>query len=71
MSFAVVGEREDGDKVGEVVLVVVLDTKVIHHQDEGDGARDMAEEAGGGSFKEAVGGEVGDEAELGELTRLL
>ena len=46
MSFAVVGEREDGDKVGEVVLVVVLDTKVIHHQDEGDGAGDMAEEAG-------------------------
>ncbi len=32
MSFAVVGEREDGDKVVEVVLVVVLDTKVIHHQ---------------------------------------
>jgi hypothetical protein len=52
-------------------LVVVLDTKVIHHQDEGDGARDMAEKAGGGSFKEAVGGEVGDESELGELTRLL
>ena len=71
VSFAVVGEREDGDKVGEVVLVVVLDTKVIHHQDEGDGARDMAEEAGGGGFEEAVGGEVGDEAELGELTRLL
>ena len=71
MSFAVVGEREDGDKVGEVVLVVVLDAKVIHHQDEGDGARDMAKEAGRRRFMKAVGGEVGDESEVGELTRLL
>ena len=60
MSFAVVGKRENGDKEVEVVLVVVLDAKVVHHQDKGDGARDMAEKAGGGGFKEAVGGEVGD-----------
>jgi hypothetical protein len=71
VSFAVVGKRENGDKEVEVVLVVVLDAKVVHHQDKGDGARDMAEKAGGGGFKEAVGGEVGDESELGELTRLL
>ena len=71
VSFAVVGEREDGDKVVEVVLVVVLDTKVIHHQDEGDGARDMAKEAGGRRFMKAVGGEVRNETGLGELTRLL
>ncbi len=27
VSFAMIGEREDGDKVVEVVLVVVFDTK--------------------------------------------
>ncbi len=71
VSFAVIGEREDGDKVVEVVLVVVFDTKVIHHQDKGDGARDMAKKTGGRRFMEAVSGEVRDETGLGELTLLL
>ena len=66
-----IDERGNGDKVVEVVLVVVLDTKVVHHQDKGDWARDMAKKTGGRGFKEAVGGEVRDETGLGELTRLL
>jgi hypothetical protein len=52
-------------------LVVVFDTKVIHHQDKGDRARDMAKKTGVRSFMEAVNGEVRDETGLGELTRLL
>ncbi len=71
VSFAVIGEREDGDKVVEVVLAVVFDTKVIHHQDKGDGTRDMAKKTGSRRFMEAVSGEVRDETGLGELTRLL
>ena len=72
VSFAVIlDERENGDKVVEVVLVVVFETKVIHHQDKGDGARDMAKKTGGRRFMEAVSGEVRDETGLGELTRLL
>ncbi len=49
----------------------LADTKVIHHQDEGDGTRDMAKKTGGRRFMEAVSGEVRDETGLGELTRLL
>ncbi len=71
VNFVMIGEREDGDKVVEIVLVVVFDTKVIHHQDKGDGARDMAEKTGVKRFIEAVSGEVRDETGLGELTRLL
>ena len=71
VSFAVIGKRENGDKEVEVVSVVVLDTKVVHHQDKGDWARDMAKKTGGRGFKEAVSGEVRDETGLGELTRLL
>ncbi len=66
VSFAVIGEREDGDKVVEVVLVLVFDTKVIHHQDKGDEARDMAKKTGGRRFMEAVSGEVRDERRVWE-----
>ena len=51
--------------------MVIFDTKVIHHQDKGDGAKDMAKKTGGRRFMEAVSGEVRDETGLGELTRLL
>jgi len=71
VSFAVIDERENGNKLVEVVLVVVFDSKVIHHQDKGDGARDMAKQTGCRRFMETVSGEVRDETGLGELTRLL
>ncbi len=58
MGFDVEELGEDRDKEVEVRAVVVLYTKVIHHQNKGDGTRDMAEEAGCGGFVKAVRGEV-------------
>ena len=43
MGFHVVEEGKDGDEKVEVRAVVVLYTKVVHHQDKGDRTRDMAE----------------------------
>ena len=43
MGFDVVELGKDRDKEVEVRAVVVLYTKVIHHQNKGDGTRDMAE----------------------------
>jgi hypothetical protein len=59
VSFAVIDERENGDKVVEVVLVVVFDSKVIHHQRKDNVAGDVAEETGGRGLVEAVGGKMG------------
>jgi hypothetical protein len=56
----------------EVRAMVVLDTKVIHHQDKGDGARDMVEQTRGGGLIETVRGEMGREkTKLGKLACLL
>jgi hypothetical protein len=43
MGFDVVELGKDRDKEVEVRAVVVLYTKVVHHQNKGDGTRDMAE----------------------------
>ncbi len=59
------------DEILEVGEVVVFDTEVIHHQDKGNRARDVAEKARGSGFKETVRSKVRDEAVLGELARLL
>jgi hypothetical protein len=50
---------------------VVFDTEVIHHQDNGNRARDVAEKARGSGFKETARSKVRDKAVLGELARLL
>ncbi len=71
MGFDVVELGKDGDKEVKVRAVVVLYTKVIHHQNKGDGTRDMAEEAGCEGFVEAVRGEVGEKMKLRQLACLL
>jgi hypothetical protein len=71
MGFDVVELGKGRDKEVEVRAVVVLYTKVIHHQNKGDGTRDIVEEAGCGSFVEAVRGEVGEKAKLRQLACLL
>ena len=43
MGFDVVELGKDRDKEVEVRAVMVLYTKVVHHQNKGDGTRDMAE----------------------------
>jgi len=43
MGFDVVELGKDRDKEVEVRAVVVLYPKVVHHQNKGDGTRDMAE----------------------------
>jgi hypothetical protein len=72
MGFDVVELGEDRDKGVEVrAMVVLYITKVIHHQNKGDGTRDMAEKAGCGGFVEAVRGEVREKAKLRQLACLL
>ncbi len=46
---------------------MVLYAKAIHHQDKGDGARDMAEQTRGGGFIETVRGKEGEKTKLGEV----
>ena len=45
--------------------VGVADKKIVHDEGEGSGVGVVAEEHGGGSFREAVLGEKGDKTKLG------
>jgi hypothetical protein len=47
-----------------------VDEEIVHYKGEGSEVGVVAEEHGGGSFREAVLGEEGDETELGQETRL-
>ncbi len=48
---------------------MVLDAEVVHHQDESDGARGVAEKTGGVGLVKVEGLEEGDKTEVGKLTR--
>jgi hypothetical protein len=50
--------------------VGIANEEIVHYQGEGGGVGVVAEEHGGGGFREAVLGEEGDKAKLGQETRL-
>jgi hypothetical protein len=50
--------------------VGIADEEIVHYQGEGGGVGVVAEEHGCGGFREAVLGEEGDKAKLGQETRL-
>jgi hypothetical protein len=58
------------DKESKVGGVVVLHAEVVHHQDEGNRARGVAEKTGGKGLVEVEGLKQRDESEIGELTCL-
>ena len=63
------GETRDKEsKVGGVV--VVLHSEVVHHQDEGNRARGVAEKTGGKGLVKVKGLKQRDKSEIGELTCL-
>ncbi len=64
MSFDVIEKGEGGDKEIKVRVLVVLDSKVIYHQD-------VTEETGGGGLVEAVRSKLGEETGLRELACLI
>ena len=70
MSFDMVKVRKTGDKESKVGGVVVLHSEVVHHQDEGNRARGVAEKTGGKGLVEVEGLKQRDESEIGELTCL-
>ncbi len=48
----------------------IADEEIIHYQGESGGVGVVAEEHGGGGFREAVLGEEGDKTKMGQETRL-
>ncbi len=48
----------------------IANEEIVHYQGEGGGVGVVAQEHGGGGFREAVFGEGGDKAKLGQETRL-
>jgi hypothetical protein len=48
----------------------ISDEEIVHYEGEGSGVGVVAEEHGGGSFRDAVLGEEGNKTELGQETRL-
>jgi hypothetical protein len=48
----------------------IANEEIVHYQGEGGGVGVVAEEHGGGGFREAVLGEEGNKAKLGQETRL-
>ena len=58
------------DKEGKVGGVVVLHAEVVHHQDEGNRARGVAEKTGGKGLVKIKRLKQRDKSEIGELTCL-
>ena len=48
----------------------IADEEIVHYEGEGSGVSVVAEEHGGGSFREPMLGEKGDKTELRQETRL-
>jgi hypothetical protein len=47
----------------------IADEEIVHYEGEGSGVGVVAEEHGGGSFREPMLGEKSDKTELGQETR--
>ena len=62
--------RKTGDKESKVRGVVVLHAEVVHHQDEGNRARGVAEKTGGKGLVKVKRLKQGDKSKIGELTCL-
>ena len=62
--------RKTGDKESKVRGVVVLHAEVVHHQDEGNRARGVAEKTGGKGLMKVKRLKQGDKSKIGELTCL-
>jgi hypothetical protein len=58
------------DKESKVGGVVVLHSEVVHHQDEGNGARGVAEKTGGKGLVKVKRLKQRDKSKIGELTCL-
>jgi hypothetical protein len=65
MNFEFIEGGKTGDEVVKFGGVGVTDKKVVYDEGEGSGVGMVAEEHGGGSFREAVLGEKGDKTKLG------
>ena len=70
VGFGMVKGGEARDEKGKVRGMVVFDAEVVHHQDKGDGARGVAEEAGGLGLVKVEGLEEGDKTKVGKFTCL-
>ena len=65
MNFEFIEGRQTGDKVVWFRGMGIADEEIVHYEGEGSGVGVVAEEHGGGSFREPMLGEKGDKTKLG------